>query len=684
MNNTITQNSGRVKVLKKIIFFTLSCMLFTGAFAENALEYFKKGVDAQYKEDWFGATEYYLESLSLNPDFGDAWFNLAECAYELDQYELSLDYVTTASVYLKNRVEIDNLKGCIYIGLGRLAEAQEAFLKALAQYPNDIDARFGLAQLELFKGKFLGAEDYFLDALQRDSSNKKALISLALIADEMGEIQKAKNYITQALRYHRDRADVYYFAGYLATKTNDITHAEKYLTTALSIQSDYIAANKLLADVYFVSGRYDEAIKICDDLITIDQENASAWYIKGLSHAQLGNIELAISDWSTGLKNDPQNEVMRAAFELFVNNSVVLEDSRRKAWSEYHLTKAEIAREKYLSDVAEYEYIRTLRLEPLNVDARLALADIYLQDGYPLAYLQQLQFLQTQGLTNVAIDDNIESYESMLSNTLSTQWDLDTFYLDKTRYTIDLFHFDEELSLYHQEILTITTDILEDVINSSSLMNANAYKKSVSSYAEAYRISRQNGNDLFVMIDVTEGERDIQFVIDIYSSRTGVRVASWEVYRTGNDRFASALQKVYKNLTDVLPVKGKIIDRRGSVILIDLGKKEGVKVGDVFEVYKQDTVDLADNALTLKYDSSKLLGTITITSVCEEIAQGSFAKTGFYDLVNIGDEVVPKMITKDEEVLEKESDEKEISKDVKQVTVEKETSILYNLIDSIQ
>ena len=677
-------------MLKKTVIFTLSCILLSSVFAQNALSYYDKGASAQNKEDWYVATEYYLEALAINPDYGNAWFALAQCAYELDQYDLALNYATTANGYFKNRIDLENLTGFIYIGLGRLEEAKQVFTAVLEDYPNDIDARFGLAQLELFRGKFYGAEDYFLDALQRDSSNKKALISLALIADEMGEVQKAKNYVLQALRYHRDRADVYFFAGYLAAKTNDIKNAEEYLKTALSIQPNYNEANKLLADLYYHAERYEDAIKICDTIIGIERDSASAWYIKGLSNSKLGNIELAISNWQQGLKIDPQDEIMRSAFELFVNENILLEDSRRTDWSSWHLEKAEIASEKYFSDVAEYEYVRSLRLEPLNVDARLSLAEIYLQDGYPLAYLQQLEFLQLQGLSTTEIDDNIESYNSLLSNTLSTQWGVDTFYLDKTRYTIDLFTFEDTLSLFHQDLLSITSNMLGDVINSNNSIKAISHSEPVKSYAEAYRLSRQSENDLFAMIAVSEGERDIQLFVDVYSSRTGVRVASWEVYRTGNDRYSSTLQKIEANLTDTLPLKGQIIDRRGSNILIDLGRKEGVEIGQVFEIYKQDTVDLADRDLSLKYDNKNLLGTITITSICEEIAQGSFKKTGFYDLVNIGDEVIPAPVLDEAEnptetETEKSNDSKEtISEDVKQVSVEKETSVLYNLIDSIQ
>ena len=406
----------------------------------------------------------------------------------------------------------------------------------------------------------------------------------------------------------------------------------------------------------------------------MEHDSASAWYIKGLANSKLGNTELAISDWLKGLKVNPQDEIMRTAFELYVNENTLLEDERRNTWTAYHLEKAEIAAEKYFSDVAKYEYTRALRLQPLNVDARFALAEIYLQDDYPLAYLQQLEFLQLQGLSTTEINDNIESYNSLFSNTLSTQWGIDTFYLDKNRYTIDLYTFEETVSLFHQELLSLTSDMLEEIVNSNGSIKAISHPVPVNSYAEAYRFSRQNKNDLFAMIDVSEGERDIQIFVDVYSSRTGVRLASWEVYRTGNDRYSSALQKIESNLMDALPMKGRIIDRRGSSILIDLGRKEGVEVGDVFQIYKEGTIVLADSSISLKYDDKNLLGTITITAICEEIAQGAFQKNGFYDLVNIGDEVIPAP------VLEESID----SPKVEQVSVEKETTVLYNLIDSIQ
>ncbi len=672
-------------VLKKSIIIVCSFFLVVHLYGQSALSLYTQGKQAQNREDWYSATEYYLEALAVNPAYGEAWLSLAECSYELDQYDLALSYADKASQYIKNRVSIPNLKGFSLIGLGRLDEARQVFLETLAHQPNDIDARFGLAQLDLFSGKFTGAENYFLEALKRESSNKKALISLALIADEMGDIEKAQDYIKQAIRYHNDRADVYYFAGYLAAKANDLAGAEEYIRIAIEIYPTYMDAYRLLADILFVDKRYSQAIDVCDYIIAEERDSPSAWYIKGLSNAKLGETEKALSSWEVGLRLDAQDEVMRAAFELLIHDKTQIEDDRRSEWSQYHLEKAQIAQEKYLANTALYEYQRTLRLDPLNVAARLALANILLQDGYSESFLSQLQFLQLQGLSTRSVDDSIEAYTSALSNTLPLKWDIDPFYLDKTRWSMALYHYEEPISLYHQNILSITTGMLADIFNSTQTVAAVPSETVIRSYAEAFRLSRQEGYDYFAILDVIEGDRDIRVTLDLYVAATGTKAQSWEVYRTGNDRYASVLQKIRTDINTTLPKIGRIIDRRGTNILIDVGLKDGAAVDQVYEIYKEDYIGIMDNGIGLKYSENEMLGTITLTEVGEDISQGVFTQKGFYDLVNIDDEVIPTIPLEAPQESEAEiTDSGDSRVTPPDVNIENQTSVLYNLIQSIR
>lgn len=690
-----TRSWEGTSVKKPILISILWFCFFTYIYSDTALDLYIQGKNAQYRDDWYTATELYQEALILNPAYGDAWFGLAECAYELDQYDLAVTYSDRAATYIKNRTDIPNLKGFAFIGLGRLDEARQVFLQVLALYPNDIEARFGLAQLDIFDGRFSGAELYYLDALKRETQNKKALLSLALIADELGEVEKARSYIEQALRSHSGRADVHYFAAYLAAKDNNIVDAEMHVRTAIRLNGDYDEAYKLLANILFADERYSETIDICDYRIYQNRNTPSAWYIKGLANEMLGRTEQAFSAWEVGLGINPQDEIMRAAFELLIFEETDIEDDRRPQWAEYHLEKAKIAQRKYLSKEALYEYQRTLRIDPLNVKARLALADILLQEGYAESYLSQLQFLQAKDLATENIDDLVESYSSILSNTLPLQWGVDPFYLDKTRWTIALSYPEEVLSLHHQQALSITAGMLADIFNSSQTILAVASPTAVSGYAQAFRNAREQGYDFFALLDISEGDRDITVVLDLYLSQTGNKVASWKIYRTGNDRFSAVLQKLRDDITNVLPQKGRIIERRGSNILIDMGRKDGAVIDQVFTIYEKNSVQLADSSMGLKYDTTKALGTVTLTAVGEDISQGTFSQTGFYDLVNIGDEVLPNPIPVVQENTDVNAEENqkapiEASKtqtsaeETSVVDIKKQTSVLYDLIQTIR
>ena len=95
----------------KIVFFLsafalcLSALSGQNASVRNAdmtaSDLYKRARDFQAREDWYAAVELYQEALNKNPSYGDAWFSLAECSYELEQYDLAVKYCDSASKYIK-------------------------------------------------------------------------------------------------------------------------------------------------------------------------------------------------------------------------------------------------------------------------------------------------------------------------------------------------------------------------------------------------------------------------------------------------------------------------------------------------------------------------------------------------------------------------------------------------------
>ena len=210
-------------------FFAL-CFLFVQpqlvAQKMTAPQWYQKGQDAQRAADWYAAVECYQEAIRVNSAYGDAWYALAECSYALNEYSLALTYLESASKYAKDKTEILNLTGFCYLGLNRVQEAQNLFNQVLTSYPNNIEARFGLAQLDILSGRLTGAETRYIDALKRQQSNRNALLAVALVSQEMGKTEEAQNYIQQALRYHSKDEEVQYIAGWISFLNQDYQDTE--------------------------------------------------------------------------------------------------------------------------------------------------------------------------------------------------------------------------------------------------------------------------------------------------------------------------------------------------------------------------------------------------------------------------------------------------------------------------
>ena len=90
----------------------------------------------------------------------------------------------------------------------------------------------------------------------------------------------------------------------------------------------------------------------------------------------------------------------------------------------------------------------------------------------------------------------------------------------------------------------------------------------------------------------------------------------------------------------MMPTRGLIIDRNAEDVLVDLGSTDGMVKGNVLTVIKAGQIKTPDNTIGLEYADTDILGTITLTEVSESVSQGRYTRGGFFDRMNIKDEVI--------------------------------------------
>lgn len=624
----------------------------------SALELYEIGTEFYNEKNWWSASEKFQEAVQKNPAYSRAWYMLAKCYYEMNQFDLAVQYIENAEKYDANNPDYRNLRAFCLLSLERFDEADAIFRAVLKKYPNNIEARFGLAELDLFNGRLTGAERFYMDALTREPSNVKALLSLALVSTELGKTALAKNYTDRALRAHADNEEVYYIAAYLSALNGDYDDAERKCLMAVQANGNYDAAYELLCMTYYAQERYQDVIDIADFRISRNRNLSQAWYMKGMALDRLGQYEQAISTWETGLEIEPSDEIMRAAFELCVLEHTALEDPRRKKWAQYHVKKGQDFQKTYNASSVRYEFQTALKINPKNKTARNAFAQILYNDGFDENYLEQLKFIKehsvsfdgkTENLSErdqmrrdryIKLSDTIEGFESLLENNLAKKWDINPFYLDKTRWNIGIFYVEKFASLYHCDISRIASHYLKLLFQGINSTSVQIVPEEVSGYADAYRKAHDNNLDYFIILSGDETERDIKLDARMYSARTGTTTQNFSVYKTGNDRFSGALIRLRSQILSVLPVRAKILDRSVNEILVDIGKSEGLVKDAVFKVLRKGTVKTRDTGIGLSYDDRDVLGTVTLSKVSEEISEGILSGTGFYDRVNSGDELI--------------------------------------------
>lgn len=627
--------------MKKYLLLACLWIAVIPAFADPVLSY-EQGKALQDQEDWYGAIERYQDALHENRSYNRAYQGLAECFYALGEYDEALAQVTRAETFKKNDPALQNLHAFTLIGLGRLDEASAMFARVLATWPNDVSARFGVAEIDICAGKISAASSQYLDALKRNPENRKALLSLALVSFEMGNDVAARDYIAKALQYHGDSPQVFYYASYIAALDGDAGEAESRARNALALKADYDDARELLASILYRSGRYEEVIDICDARISANRNKGSAWYLRALSLEKQGRYDEALKAARSGLEVAPGDELFRAMAEEIIISRLPFEDKRRAQWAAWHIDRAEKFARNNMSDQSMYEYRRALKVNPYDIPSRKAYARLFLNRGYPARYVSQLEFVQSLGKSDNSINDAVESYKKLLSTSVQTKWKVDPLYLDKAHTSIGLYFRADPASFMHPDSERITTNMVAETASYDLRYKVTAADRPVSGYAEAFRASREKGEDYFALVSFRENDRDVQIQADLYVSKTGSKAQSFSVFRTGNDNYSNALRRLVQIITASFPMRGAILDRYQADAVIDLGKSDGVKAGDKFDVVPRELAQVTNEGIGVMYQREDVLGTFTVTTVDEDASQGTLERNGFFDRVNPGDSVMLK------------------------------------------
>lgn len=632
--------SGRAGFLAGILVLVCLASPASPARAQSASSFYEAGRAAFLEERYYDAVESLLESLRVNPSYAEPVALLAESFYALGEFDQAVSYVRRARTLSRGSAALANLEAFILIAMGDLSAADALVRETLAREPYNREALFAAAELDVARGKSGEAASRYRDAARRFPDDRRALLSLALVLGTLGDAEGARAYAARAVAAHPDDHRVRYYAAYLDAAAGRLKEAAAGLSFALDLKSGYAPARSLLAQVRYRLGEWEAAAALADQSIAADRSDVSAWYLKGLSFARLGRVAEARAVLSTALSVDPSDEFARAALGDLLISTTAAEAPERARWAAYHLSRAEDFRARNLADQALFEYRRALRLDPYSKQGRAAFADLLRAIGYPARQLSELRFLQELGKGDRAINDAVETYDSLLADALHRRWGVDPNALSSRHWKVAVVSVSSQSAVRHVDAGRVAAVYLRDLLSHDGNIASVSVPVEQPSFANAFRVAREAGADYFMVVSAAESDRDLSLKGTLYVARTGSLAADFSAFRTGSDRLRNSARRLVEQLGASLPFRARIISRRAGSAMIDKGRADRLSSGMKFEIVKKGAALPLAEGIGLAYAGDDITGTFSVDAVDEEVSAGTLARRGFFDRIAVGDEVV--------------------------------------------
>lgn len=590
--------------------------------------------------DTYRAADAFTEAVAINPGYADAWAALAECQYQLGEYERCITFIEKAYSFGPRVPALVTLEGFARIGLGAPDDARKRFEETLVRLPNDRDARFGLALLDLRSGRPADAKARLAASLKTAPRDARALLSLALISRSEGRADESVAYLTEALRWSSGDAAASYAAAAMYAEQGDAIEAARLARAALDTKPAYAPARGLLASLYFERGALDEARTILDGSIKYNRSDSQAWFLLGMVEAAAGRRTDAEYALRTLAAQRPDDELARIALENLAMDTTSFEDPSRADLANWRFARAADFEKRLLYEKAIAEYRRGLAINPYANEGRRRYAELLRGSKLATSYLSELRFLADIGKSDQALSDAIEIYDSLLQGSVGRAWKVSETSLPSNPYRIAVFSVGPGGTPYHAGSDLVIARYLRDALAFVPGLAPERGVPRVPGFADAFRLARESGADWFVLVGVAESERDVVVSAELHAARTGALAARFEAPRSGNDRVALAVASIVQSIRGSMPLHGTLLSRSGDMGLVDLGRVDGVAVGDSFLVVRNGGVNIRPDGQGITWNDADIVARITAKRLDDELLEGTLERVGFFDRINPRDTVV--------------------------------------------
>ena len=307
----------RKKLLTIGIVISLLC---AGCGAEEKTDNVSAGMAAVQNLEYQEALQYFNAAFGDNEDERQICRGMGLAYMGLSQYEDAISYFEKALQLSDGTVkdidyDINYYLAVAYFRNGQAQEAIESYDAILALRPKETDAYYLRGCVKLYSGDYENAKLDFDSAMSLDAGNYDRLIRIYEALVDNGYKEAGKEYLQQVIA-DNEKTISNYDLGRIYYYLEDYESAREYLLQ-VKISSDY-EASLYLGRTYEALGDYNYASSIYSDYTLNDQSKAEIYNQLGLCRMQMGEYELALMAFQSGMSIEGNDMMQTLKFNEIV------------------------------------------------------------------------------------------------------------------------------------------------------------------------------------------------------------------------------------------------------------------------------------------------------------------------------------------------------------------------------
>jgi tetratricopeptide (TPR) repeat protein len=229
--------------------------------------------------------------------------------------------------------EVRRLLGSVLGASGDLERAREELERVLQTDPGDAAALSDLGNIHRIRGFAAEAESCYRRALSHNPKNRTARFNLAQLDDEAGRTELALQALRSLVEFPASPEAVKALAG-LLDRTGRAQEAMRACSDILEQEPEHAVAHACLGMLLLKRELQPQrALEHFQRAIALGYAAADLWSNRGIALQDLGRLEEAVASYDRALQIEPGHRL--AAFHRSL--ALLMQGDFERAWSDYEL-----------------------------------------------------------------------------------------------------------------------------------------------------------------------------------------------------------------------------------------------------------------------------------------------------------------------------------------------------------